>query len=148
MVKTESQPSEGRIGTRAATREAPTTVSRARPPWPPLTVVGVLIALVVAGGFMLARVVGDGGAAPEVPAQVGGVTGAEMADAERSLRLHLDTAREARLATASRMTDAEESMRLHLDAAREARLATASRMTDAEESMRRHAEAAHEVESR
>ena len=119
MVKTEFQPSEGRVGTRGATREAPTTVSRARRTWLPLAVVGVLIALLVVGGVVLARVAGDGGAAPDVPAQVEGIAGAELTDAEQSLRLHLDAAREARLATASRMTEAEESMRRHTQAARE-----------------------------
>jgi hypothetical protein len=120
MVKTEFQPSEGRVGPREATHEAPTTVSHDRRTWPPLTVIGVLITLLVVGGVVLTRVAGDGGATPDVPAQVEGVMGAEMTDAERSLRLHLDAAREARLATASRMTDAEASMRRHAEARREA----------------------------
>ena len=119
MVRTDSQPTEARVGAREATLEAPTAVSRDRWRWTPAVVVGVLIALFVVGGVILALVVQGGGEAPDAPAQLEGVAGAQMTDAERSMRLHAETAREARLATASRMTDAERSMRLHAEAARE-----------------------------
>jgi hypothetical protein len=148
MVRTESQPGESRVGMREATLEPPTEASRGRRPKTPFAVVGVLMALLVVGGVMLAQVVERSAEAPDPPAQVEGVTGEEMTDTELSHRLQLDAARQAKLATASRMTDAEQSMRQHLDAARKARLATASRMTDAEQSMRRQAADAREAASR
>ncbi|CAN5442198.1 hypothetical protein BH23ACT6_BH23ACT6_26570 [soil metagenome] len=119
MVRTDSQPGKASVGTREANPEAPMEVSRDRRPSTLVAVVGVLIALLVGGGVVLALVVVDGAEAPDAPAQEAGIAGAQMTDAEMSVRLHLGTARDARLATASRLTDAERSVRLHLDAARE-----------------------------
>jgi hypothetical protein len=148
MVRTDSRSGKASVGTREATLEPPMEVSRDRRPSAPVAVVGVLVALLVGGGVVLALVVDGGAEAPDAPAQEAGIAGAEMTDAEMSVRLHLGAAREARLATASRLTDAERSVRLHLDAAREARLATASRLTDAERSVRLHLDATRSAASR
>jgi hypothetical protein len=120
MERTETRPTGAGSDVRDVPLEAPTTVALSRRPRARVAVVSVIVALLVAGGVTVALLAGGGEVAPDAPAQAeGDVTVAGMTDAELSLRLSLEAARDARLAAASRMTDAERSLRMHLEAARE-----------------------------
>lgn len=120
MVSTESQPTGGDVRTREAPTRPDASVAPHRQPRTRVAMVGVLLAVLLVGAGVAVALLVAGGDAPDAVGQVeGGIPGADMTDAERSLRLHLEAAREARLATASRMTEAERSLRLHQEAARE-----------------------------
>ena len=122
MVRAESRTAEDHVDSRDAPREIVTTTSPPRRAWARARVrAGVLVVVLVSGAGVALGLLMEGRDGPsDASVQVeNGIPGAEMTDAEGSLRLHLDAARETRLATASRMTDAERSMRMHAEAARE-----------------------------